>query len=180
MSKIIEQVCGLLNGLCRNIVELLIAFKQLNDIIGQLASEQRKVQESVEDADDDSEMQEASTPDEDTYLDFMQYMHRMRKLSVSISSMAGLYAEVIKEAISPGFNLAVGASYETHGQTTPAAILYCRQNSMEEFVLKAERVCLAIESKEAARRVTRLANMDRVYKAKIEDLFGRGPGGGGY
>lgn len=168
MADVIVMVCGLLEGLCRNILALLSRFTLLNSTIKQLVVEHketkkvvRDLQRDLRDVEDDGK--EQAHMNRFDYGMFCAQLHEMRKRSVGINFMSTLYADVITDVINPGFSRVVEAAYENGGETNVSVIIYNKQSGMDDYLAEAEDICRARVKAADAKLCKRLAEIEANY-----------------
>ena len=170
MTEIIVAVCGLLNGLCNDIQNLRGIFDQLNATINQLVREYNSIKGPIEDIQEEARESASSgcTPsvNRQDYKDFRHQLHHMRRLSVTVHSLATLYANVIMDVITPGFSKVVEISYDDGGEVDMSLVLNYRQSNMSDYLVRAEKSCRMREKEAGKKLALRLAKIDAAYAPK--------------
>jgi hypothetical protein len=179
MVKIICVVCRLLEGLCGDIQTLVGMFARLNSTISQLVKEHKDMKCTAEDLQDDRDGATQMNP-ADHHI-FRTTLHEMKKVSIMINAMSGLYADVIAEVISPGFSKVVATACEDGGETNLSVIVYNKERNMNDYLSRAEKLCRAKEREADAKLSRRLAEVEEARPLKSRKKFGGGgkpaPGG---
>lgn len=102
------------------------------------------MKESAEALEDDMEDNAADVVprvDESTYQEFRNHVVEMKKLSLEIHILSGMYSEIITLVISPGFSKVVEASYDDGGETNTSVVLHDKQSYMSDYATQATHLC---------------------------------------
>jgi hypothetical protein len=170
MRRIIGAVCRLLEGLCNDIVMLLALFTRLHSLIKQLVQEHKDMKGLAEDLEDDMDNAADGVPsvDEATYHDFRNQVFEMKKLSLEIHILSGMYSEIITLVITPGFSKVVEASYEDGGETNTSVVLHDKQSYMSDYATQATNICRSKLIESNTKLVQRLREIETAQASTLK------------
>jgi hypothetical protein len=63
----------------------------------------------------------------------------MKKLALTVHTLAALYSKVITETVNPGFAIAIQASHHVNGES--ALVIARKHDTMQLYLQEAEKQC---------------------------------------
>jgi hypothetical protein len=140
--KIIIAVLGLLEGLSGDIVSLLVYFRVMNAQIKMLVKKHRLHAEIAQDLSND--MKESPNEELNSFDlgQFHKQLVEMKRASLVVNALSSLYADVITNAINPGFAQVMAASRaDVSGQKT-SLVLATKELELKYYIESAEGMCM--------------------------------------
>ena len=134
-------VLKLLHGLSGDIISLMAYFKQMNNFIKALVQEHRQFEDTSRSISADSD--DGFAPSEWDYKQFHEGIVEMKKLAITVHSLASLYSTVITDVINPGFERAIEASHGDASGEVTEVVLAAKKDEMDYYLATAENRCKA-------------------------------------
>ncbi|KUJ10445.1 uncharacterized protein LY89DRAFT_723650 [Mollisia scopiformis] len=147
-TTVIAKALSLLTDLAKDISQLMIRFRDLNQAIRELVDQYSEgkelagyIQESIE---------EGEHPDLRDMSDFREKISDMRKVSVIIRCLSDLYATVIRDVVIPGFGQAIEMSNGNILDQSIEQVIRDKELLMRSYVEDSDLKCRAMAQKSSA------------------------------
>lgn len=168
--NIIISVMTLLEGLSNDIVSLVVFFQTMNAEIKTLVRRHKLHAGTARDLTDDMEQSLDGPLNSHDLSQFHKQLVDMKKASLVVNALSSLYADVINNAINPGFAQVMAASHaDTSGQKS-SLVVASKQLALKSYIESAEQTVMTKSRQANAELREKIAVIDEAEARRMSRM----------